>query len=304
MKNILPINNRTEMPKALYILKIFLAFWFVKFAGEIVAEAAAIILHFACGKNPLAGEMFDTQTIMLITYYGYIIVIGVALLYWKLVMKRPLREMGLSKPFRSYFIGAVLGVILLLVSVAAVMLAGAIRYNGIFANANYLMILALFGGFIVQGAMEEILTRGIVMHALKDKVPVWSAVAVSTLVFVLSHWSGVIAQGPLFGTVGIANLVLISILFSLLTLRFRSLWAACGLHSFWNAILFCVLGLNLSGNDETVNAVFDMTSVGENIVNGGVYGIEASVITAAVLAAASVLIWSVSRKRLEESESN
>ena len=37
-------------------------------------------------------------------------------------------------------------------------------------------------------------------------------------------------------------------------------------------------------------AVFDMRSVGSNILNGGVYGIEASAITAVVLVVALVLI--------------
>ena len=55
---------------------------------------------------------------------------------------------------------------------------------------------------------------------------------------------------------------------------------------------------NLSGNDETVTAIFKMQSVGENIWNGGVYGIEASIITTVVLAIATVLIWFANRKRV------
>lgn len=74
------------------------------------------------------------------------------------------------------------------------------------------------------------------------------------------------------------------------------IWAACGLHSFWNAVLYSVLGLNLSGNDETVTAVFVMQSVGKNIWNGGEYGIEASVLTSMVLAIAAVLIWLAGKK--------
>lgn len=95
-----------------------------------------------------------------------------------------------------------------------------------------------------------------------------------------------------YGVIGVANLILISILFSLLTIRFKGIWAACGLHSFWNAVLYCILGLNLSGNDETVAAVFHIQSVGENIWNGGVYGIEADVITTVVLVCAvGVIVW-------------
>ena len=101
-----------------------------------------------------------------------------------------------------------------------------------------------------------------------------------------------------YGVIGVANLVLISIIFSLLTIRFKSIWVACGLHSFWNAILYCILGLNLSGNDETVTAIFNMKSVGNNIWNGGAYGIEASLITTVVLAFAATLIWYMNRKRV------
>jgi hypothetical protein len=90
---------------------------------------------------------------------------------------------------------------------------------------------------------------------------------------------------PAIAATAIVNLVLISIIFSLLTIRFKSIWAACGLHSVWNFILNSILGLNLSGNGEKITAVFDMRSVGSNVLNGGEYGIEASILTAVVLAA-------------------
>lgn len=41
-----------------------------------------------------------------------------------------------------------------------------------------------------------------------------------------------------------------------------------------------------------------MQSVSENVLNGGTYGIEASVITTVVLAVGAVLIWALSRKQL------
>ncbi|MGN0632900.1 MAG: lysostaphin resistance A-like protein [Oscillospiraceae bacterium] len=283
-KNILPFNNRTEMPRALFVIKTFLAFWLCKFVGEIVAEGVVILIHFACGKNVLEGEMFEPQTIMLITYYGYIICIGIALLYWKLIMKKPLSEMGLNKRFGSYFIGAVTGVILLIVSVFAVMLTGGIKFCGVFDDINYKMILLLFGGFVVQGAIEEILCRGIVLHTLKEKLPLWAAVMVSTIVFIIPHLSGIVEQGFKFAVIGIINLILISIIFSLAVVRFKSLWAACGLHTFWNWFLFCIFGLDLSGSGKTANAVFDLRSVGESVLNGGSYGIEESVVTTIILA--------------------
>lgn len=302
LKNILPFNNRTEMPKALFVVKKILAFWLCYIAGLFLAEGVVILLHFALGKNMLVGDVFDGQTITLITYYGYIIMSGVALLYWKLIEKKPLSEMGLTKRFGNYFIGIIVGVLLLAVSVFAIVLTGNIEYHGIFENADILMIILLFGGFIIQGATEEILCRGIVLHTLKEKTPTWIAIAVSTVLFIIPHWSSLFEGGTIYGVIGVANLVLISIIFSLLTIRFKSIWVACGLHSFWNAILYCILGLNLSGKDETVTAIFNMQSVGENIWNGGAYGIEASVITTVVLALAAALIWYMNRKKIDKRE--
>mgnify|MGYP000485353600 CR=1 FL=1 len=296
LKNILPFNNRTEMPTALFVAKKILAFWLCYIVGLFVAEGAIILLHFALGKNMLVGEVFDAQTITLITYYGYIIMFGVALIYWKLIEKKPLSKMGLTKRFGNYFIGAAIGIVLLFVSVCAIIVTGNIEFHGLFKNADIFMIILLLGGFIVQGATEEILCRGIALHTLKEKTPTWLAIAVSTVLFIIPHWSSLFDGGAIYGVIGVANLVLISIIFSLLTIRFKSIWVACGLHSFWNAILYCVLGLNLSGNDETVTAVFNMQSLGENIWNGGVYGIEASVITTVVLALAATMILYMSRK--------
>ena len=297
LKNISPFNNRTEMMTSLFVVKKILAFWVCYIAGLFIAEGVVILLHFAFGKNMLVGDVFDAQTITLIMYYGYIIMAGIALLYWKLIEKKSLSEIGLTKHFGNYFIGAIIGVILLALSVVAIVLTGNIKYHGIFENVDIIMILLLFGGFIIQGATEEILCRGIVLHTLKEKTSIGIAIAVSTILFIIPHWSSLFDGGTVYGVIGVANLVLISVIFSLLTIDFKSIWAACGLHSFWNAILYSVLGLNLSGKDETVTAIFDMQSVGKNIWNGGEYGIEASIITAVVLALAAVLIWYMSRKR-------
>ena len=296
LKNISPFNDKTEMPMIVYVVKIILAFLVCLFAGEIIAEGVVILIHFAVGKNPLEGEMFDPQTITLITYYGYIIVIGVTLLYWKLFRKKTLSDMGITKQIGNYFVGAAAAILLVGLSVLAVMLTGAIKYHGIFKSIDFAMILLMLGGFIIQGAMEEILCRGLVLMSLKDKVPLPIGIGVSTVVFIIPHLPALSEGRPIFVLIGMLDLIIISVIFSLLTIRYDSIWAACGSHSVWNFVLFSILGLNLSGNDTKTAAIFDMRSVGENIFNGGKYGIEASAVTAVVLSAAAVLIFILNKK--------
>ena len=298
LKNINPFNNRTEMPTYLFVIKKILAFWLCYISGLFIAEGAVIILHFALGKNMLVGDVFDGQTIALITNYGLIILVAVAVLYWNLIEKKPLSEMGLTKRFGNYFFGVLIGILLLAVSVAVIVLTGNIEFQGVFQNANIPLILLLFVGFVIQGASEEFLCRGIVLQTLKQKTSIWVSITVSTAMFIIPHWSSLFAGEIIYGVIGVVNLVLISIIFSLLTIRFKSIWIACGLHSFWNAILYSVFGLNLSGNDETVAAVFNMQSVGKNIWNGGEYGVEASIITTIILAIAAVIIWYFSKNHI------
>ena len=298
LKDISPFNNRTEMPAILFVIKIILAFGVCKIIGELIAEGIVILIHFVLGKNIFEGEMFDQETITLITYYGYIVVVGITILYWKLIARKPLSEMGITKRFGNYFIGAAVGILLVLISVTVIMLTGKIEFHGIFKNAHYITIVLLFGGFIIQGATEEFLCRGIVLCSLKNRTSLAVAIGASTVMFIIPHLSTLLDMGAVYGVLGIINLILISIIFSLLTIQFNSIWVVCGLHTFWNFILFSVLGLNLSGNDETVTAIFNMQSVGENICNGGKYGIEASVITSIVLAVATALIWYINKKKV------
>lgn len=297
LKKSSPLNNRTDMPTALFVVKKLLAFGLCYLVGLLLAEGAVILLHFACGKNMLVGDVFDAQTITLITYYGYLIVAMVTLAAWKWLEKKPLAEMGLTRHPGSYVFGALIGVLLVVLSVAVILWTGNLEYLDVSEHVDVPLLLLLLGGFVVQGATEEILCRGFAFHALREKVSVGAAMDIVAVLFVLPHLPSLFDGGVLYGVFGILNLLLISAVFSLLTLYFRSIWAACGLHSFWNAVLYGVFGLNLSGNEETVTAVFRMRSVGENLWNGGPYGPEASILTTVVLALAAALLWYGLRKR-------
>lgn len=301
IKNISPFNNRTEMPKILYVIKVILIFWVCKFGSELVGEVLVLAVHFACGKNPLEGELFDDKTITLMTYFGYAVIIGAIFLFWKLFQKKSLKELGFTGKPVIYLAGGILGAVLVVICAVAVTLTGAIRFNGVFGNIDTKMVAAMLVCFMLQGAMEEVLCRGIVQQLLIKKTSVPVAFAVSAALFTIPHLPGMAGGSPLIVAAGIVNLILISLIFSLLTHRSGSIWAACGLHSIWNYILCSILGLNLSGNDGTVAAVFDMKSVGSNILNGGDYGIEASIVTTVILAAALILMFFIRKQHYSHS---
>ncbi len=298
IKNISPFNNRTEMPKILYVIKVVLIFYLFKFASELVGEGLALAIHFACGMNPLEGEMFDENTITLITYLGYSVMIVIVFLLWKLFQKKTLSELGFTKNIGSYFIGIALGTVLLAVSVISITICGALQFNGVFDNIDVKMVLLMALCFVFQGAMEEILCRGVVQQLLVKKTSVPVAFGISAVLFTVPHIGNMQGGSPVITAVAVINLILISLIFSLVTHSFKSIWAACGLHSVWNYILYSILGLNLSGKDAAVTAVFDMRTVGSNILNGAGYGIEASILTTVVLTLALGVLLICFRRRV------
>ena len=299
-KNISPFNNKSDMPAALFVIKKLLAFALCYWAGLFIAEGLVIGCLFACGKNFLQGEMFSDDVMMLIKLCGMAVLIAASVLYWKLAEKRKLPEMGVTKSFWDWFAGAGAGVLLIIVSVSAIMATGTIEFVGFSTDLNIAMLLLMFVGYAVQGTAEEFLSRGVVQCGLKDKVPLPVAVGASALVFTLPHMSTLLDSEPKFIISGVINLVAVSCLFSFVTLRTGSIWAACGLHSLWNFVLECVCGLTVSGSEGASPAIVNMRAEGANLLNGGVYGIEASAVTALLTGAAAVLLWYSYNKSVKE----
>lgn len=295
-----PFNNYDDMPAPILVLKKLLAFFICFALGILTGNGVIIGIMIACGKDLSKGETFSDNVMALLGLYSMAAIIAVSILYWKLIEKRKLSEMGVTKNIRGWFIGALIGTGLLTVCVAAIALTGSIRFDGVFTNPDILMILLMLGGFIIQGAAEEFLCRGLVLCSLKDRVPMPVAIAASTFVFTFNHWGNFTGSEPKYIFSGVFCLIVISCVFSFLTLKTKSIWAACGLHSVWNFCLSCVLGLNLSGSEGASAALIDMKSAGENLLNGGNYGIEASIIADIVIAAAAVLMWQLYKKNITE----
>ena len=153
------------------------------------------------------------------------------------------------------------------------------------------MLLLMLGGYAIQGAAEEFLCRGLVLGSLRNKVSLPVAVGANTLVFILPHMGTLTGAKPWFILSGVINLIVISCVLSFITLRTKSIWAACGLHSLWNFVLECVCGLTVSGGEIASPALINMRAEGANLLNGGVYGIEASAITALLTGTVAVLLW-------------
>ena len=150
---------------------------------------------------------------------------------------------------------------------------------------------------MLQGAFEEILTRGYLMVNIGAKHKTITALLISSIVFAVIHGmnSGVTV-------LSLINLVLVAIFFGLYIICFDNIWGACAIHSVWNFVQGNFYGIKVSGND-VLDSIFISTSIpGKELINGGVFGAEGgianSIIT--VLAIVTLLMYMKKKGQIEK----
>lgn len=282
--NLLPFNNRTEITAPEYVIKKVLAFILIFYVAGVLGEAAVIALYTGMGYDPLHGVMPEGQIAALIPYYGYILFSIVAILYCILIEKRSIQDIGITKKPTDYLIGIVIAVAMLILVVLISILTGSATFIGINRDVNIKGMLLWALAFIIQSSEEEILCRGFLMNTLKKKISVPLSVLISSTAFVVPHliMTPILDSGIAYATIGIINLYLISILFSIITLWRKNIWISCGLHAAWNYILNIILGLTVSGNEAKMDGLLQIEINKLTIINGSEYGLEAGIATTAI----------------------
>lgn len=292
LKNISPFNNREEMPTLVYIAKKLLAFFLMYWVAAVAGEAIIIGTLSAMGYDPLHGVMPEGNFAELLSYYGFAIFLLIAVLYCRLIEKRDFISLGFTKRAADYLLGGGIAAVLLAAIMGVCCVTGSLSWGGVNNNCDAVYLIGLGIGLVIQSAAEEVLSRGFLQLSLQRKTPVPVAILISSTAFAMPHFSTLFEAETRYAIVGVINLYLVSAIFSLLVLCRANLWIACGLHGIWNFILYGIMGLTLSGNESTVKGLLKFEAKSGNILNGGVYGLEAGIVTTIVLGiAAAVLIY-------------
>ena len=282
--NLLPFNNRMAMSGTEYVIKKVLAFVLIFFVAGVLGEAVVIGLYTGMGYDPLHGVMPEGQIAGLIPYYGYILFSIIAVLYCRLIEKRSMQDIGLTKQGTDYLLGALIAVAMLVLVVSICLVTGSVSFLGINRDVSIKGLLLWGLAFIIQGSEEEILCRGFLMNTLKKKISLPMAVFISSTAFVVPHliMTPILDSGLVYAVIGIVNLYLISVLFSVIVLWRGNIWISCGLHAAWNYVLNIILGLTVSGNDAKTEGLFLIRINKLNIFNGAEYGFEAGIATTVI----------------------
>ncbi len=207
--------------------------------------------------------------------------------YVRVVEGRAMTEFGRAGAVRELGTGVALGAAMFLLAIGALAAAGAYRVSGsngwsaLLVPATELVLVALF---------EETLFRGVLQRNLERALGTWPAVAVSAILFGLAHIPNANATAAAIGVTVVAGL-----LFAAAYLATRRLWLAVGMHFAWNFMSDAIFSMTTSGHPG--KGLLVGSPSGPDWLSGGAYGIEASVVTLAVLSLFALGLFAAARRR-------
>jgi len=144
-------------------------------------------------------------------------------------------------------------------------------------NISILLLIKIFIIFIFQALLEEILFRGYLMPFFSKVIGIKFTIILLSFLFTCIH-----LINPNLDIIGLANVFLAGVTFSLIYYYTGNLWLVGAMHTLWNFILGFIVGSQISGII-TYNSVFFSIPVENNdLISGGVFGFEASIVTTIV----------------------
>ena len=174
---------------------------------------------------------------------------------------------------KGLLMGAILGVIEILLIILLISLGTKIKvtFNGF--NANIVVYIVLY--FLVA-ISEEAMSRGFIFTNLYNQSNSYVAIIISSLIFSLMH-----AFNSSFNWIGMLNIFLIGIFFCQLYLKRMDLSIPIGFHFSWNLFQGTVFGFSVSGF--TSQGILKIESISGTKFPFEGFGLEGSLISTLVI---------------------
>jgi uncharacterized protein len=252
-----------------------------------------------------AGSIFITAiaVLIVIAVYGYAITkvalqseltlhVGVALMCLayvaavRWVERRPASEFSPRYALADFTVGVPAGIALISLAIAILWAVGVYRPQGL-GGVDALALARIFVFFLSAAALEEVLYRGLLLRFFSSIVGTWGALLLSAAIFGGTHAFNTGAT-----VAGVLSTAIAGVLLGAIFVITRRLWIPITTHAGWNFAQGSIFGTAVSGNDIPTSAIVG-TLTGPDILTGGRFGPEGSIVTVVVLAA--VAVWSLWR---------
>ena len=210
---------------------------------------------------------------------------GVRLIEW-----RPVTEFSPGRFLPEIASGLAAGTALFAAVVGVLWIAGVYQPQGWTSlNAS---IGTAFVLWVAIALHEEILFRGLVYRLCCKIFGTWGAIVVSGILFSVVH-----GTQPGAAAIALSSVALAGFLFGAAFALTGRLWLPIGIHAGWNFAEGSLFGTAVSGNTFG-SSLTTAKLIGPDILTGGRFGPEASIVTVIVLLVVTAfLLWRIVRLR-------
>lgn len=190
--------------------------------------------------------------------------------------------------------GAVAGIILISISAVLIWAFGGIAWQTP-AWDQEMLVPMLKGAVLFVGVAvsEEIYSRGYVQGLLRYHYGKTVAIVMSSILFALLHS---LNPGVFSSPFPFANLIMAGVIMAVAREVTGGLWWPIGLHLTWNYFQGYIYGFNVSGTVPH-NSLLGTVDQGPAWLSGGIFGIEGSALTVAVLILGTIAVYMLYRNR-------
>jgi hypothetical protein len=247
-----------------------------------------VLLLLGYDLTEISSNVMNESVMIVIEYSGLFIVIIMIWLFMKFIDKQPLIEIGFQTQGRLKEInyGILFG--LFIMSFAFVFLSAIGEIVFLSYSLDFNQILLSIALFIGVSFFEEIIFRGYMLKNLLESFNPFVALLISSLFFSLIH-----ASNPNVTSLGLCNIFLAGIFLGVSYVFTKNLWFPIALHFSWN-FFQAMFGFKVSGLDSY--SIIEFMIPYNNMINGGEFGFESSILSIIVLFIGTIIIWNYFKK--------
>lgn len=259
-----------------------------KWILELVLGVPAFLVIYAFSQYAMI--IPSTAAKMAVIMCSAAVLIALFLLWTRLFENKWRTDLFTKAPARNITLGMSIGLLYFVVISAVLTITGC--YSASYAHPAWTVILLNFTFYFLVACGEEIIFRGIVFRMIDERFGFWWALGISALVFGLIHL--VSPNASIWSSIAIA--IEAGVLLGAAFKYSEGLWLPIGIHWAWNFTQGNVFGFPVSGHDKEESILNSMIS-GPDILTGGEFGPEASIISAVIGGLLSAFfVWKYLRK--------
>ena len=250
--------------------------------------AAIVIFSLGFDLSSMSSGIIDLKVMIILEYIMLIVMTLMLFLFMKYIDKQPFFHIGLQTNGRlkEFNYGIAVGFLIMASAYLFLYFTGEITFEGYILNYEKILLsIVLFAGISL---FEEIIFRGYLLKNLLESFNPLVALFISSILFSLIHGSN-----PNVTTIGLINIFLAGFFLGVSYVFTKNLWFPVALHFSWN-FFQSMFGFRVSGLDSY--SIIEFSIVENNLLNGGEFGFESSILSIGILIIGTYLIFKYFKK--------